>query len=509
MVFVTTSHFDVFGVSRIGISRMTSSDHTLPEAVHHRWVITSAAKSACIMTIWLAVFVGLLSATSWEENRSSTRPNIVLIMADDMGWSDLGCQGNARLNTPRIDALAKHGVRFTDAYAAAPVCSPTRAAIITGLAPARLQITQHGADGPQFWPRNRSIQPPIAEHILPHQTTTVAERLRDVGYRTGFFGKWHLSGTNVSQDDPTTGGPAFYPDHHGFEINIGGCGLGGPPTYFDPYRISTINPHLTGEYLTDRLADETISWMRSSDVRPMFICLWTYNPHYPFEAPDDLVQKYRGKEGPGLKNSVYGGQIEATDRAIGRVLDELDSLRVADHTLVIFTSDNGGWSGATDNRPLRSGKGDIYEGGIRVPLIVRWPGITQPSTTDNTPVISMDITATILDAAGVKIGRDKRLDGTTLRSIFVGARKERPALFFHYPHFAWHKSNRPGAAIRDGRHKLIQRFDDGSIELYDLTADIGESRNLAKQQPGLANSLATQLESWLVETGAALPSRRE
>ena len=198
------------------------------------------------------------------------QPHILCIMADDLGWMDLHCQGNGVLRTPQIDGLAKQGVRFTNAYAAAPVCSPTRAALITGLAPARLHITQHGADGKQFWPEDRLVQPPPTKHELSHETTTLAERLKAAGYATGFFGKWHLG------DDKK-----FWPTEHGFDVNVGGCGFGGPPTYFDPYRIPTLPPRKAGEYLTDRLADETIAFLRREKDKPMFVCLWTYNPHYP------------------------------------------------------------------------------------------------------------------------------------------------------------------------------------------------------------------------------------
>jgi arylsulfatase A len=428
---------------------------------------------------------------------AAEQPHIVLIMADDLGWKDLHCQGNAKLRTLRIDALAEQGVRFTSAYAAAPVCSPTRAALITGLAPARLRITQHGADGQQFWPDDRVIQPPRAEHELPHSTTTLAERLRSAGYATGFFGKWHLGGAEK-----------FWPHEHGFEVNVGGCGFGGPPTYFDPYRIPTLPPRETGEYLTDRLADETIAFLRREQSRPMFVCLWTYNPHYPFEAPEDLVAHYRGRQGPGLKNPVYGGQIEATDRAVGRVLDELDRLNIAEETLVIFTSDNGGWTGATDNRPLRAGKGYLYEGGLRVPLIVRWPGTTEAGTTVDTPVVSMDLTATLLDAAGVSLANDETLDGESLRPLVTGGTLQREALFFHYPHFAFHRDNRPGSAIRWGDYKLILRYDDDSLELFDLQQDPGETNNLAAARPEVAQKLKQRLVTWLEETKAARPTPR-
>jgi arylsulfatase A len=311
---------------------------------------------------------------------------------------------------------------------------------------------------------------------------------------------------------PAAGGPQYWPEHQGFDVNIGGCGLGGPPTYFDPYRIAAIKPRKTGEYLTDRLADETIDFLQKNQNQPMFICLWTYNVHYPFEAPGNLIAHFKGKEGPGLKNATYAAQIEATDRAVGRVLDEVDRLGITKNTLVIFTSDNGGWDGVTDNRPLRAGKGYLYEGGLRVPLIIRWPGITdQPaiaSTTSNTPVISMDLSATILDAAGAKLKENESLDGVSLRPLLQGQPLNRQALYFHYPHYAWHKSNRPGGAMRQGKYKLIRHYDDNSVELYDLASDIGEKENLAAKMPDLARSLNAKLSQWLKETGAQMPTRR-
>lgn len=424
--------------------------------------------------------------------------HILCIMADDLGWNDLHCQGNRVLRTPHLDGLAKQGLRFTNAYAASPVCSPTRAALMTGLAPARLHITQHGADGKQFWPEDRRIQPPASKHELWHETNTLAERLKTKGYTTGFFGKWHLGGDKK-----------YWPMEHGFDVNVGGCGFGGPPTYFDPYRIPTLPPRKPGEYLTDRLADETIAFMRREKANPMFVCLWTYNPHYPFEAPDDLAAHYTGQEGPGLKNPIYGGQIEATDRAIGRVLRELDDLGIAEQTLVIFTSDNGGWSGATDNRPLREGKGYLYEGGLRVPLIVRWPNVTEPGAVNATSVVTMDLTATILDAAGVGLVDNDSLDGESLRPLFSGEKLKRDALYFHYPHFAFHKANRPGSAICSGQYKLILMHDDDSVELFDLENDLGETKNLADAQPALASKLKDRLKNWLKATKAGLPEKLE
>ncbi|MGJ8657923.1 MAG: sulfatase [Akkermansiaceae bacterium] len=443
--------------------------------------------------------------TSAETTHPNKQPNILFIMTDDMGWMDLACQVNHKLKTPNIDALAKSAIRFTDAYSASPVCTPTRASLMTGQAPARLHITQHGRDNPVFWPENRNIQPPLTTDILDLEYVTVAERLKNAGYATGFFGKWHLSGVSKNANTETPPSSNFYPNQQGFDVNLGGCGMGGPPTYFDPYRIPTLKPRKEGEYLSDRLADETITWMQANKHQPMFICLWTYNPHYPFEAPEDLIKTYQGKTGPGLINPIYGAQIEATDRALGRVLDELDNLNIKEQTLVIFTSDNGGWSGATDNRPLREGKGFLYEGGIRVPLIIRWPGLTKANEINSTPASSMDLTATILDAAGVTLKQGEIVDGISLKPILQGKQTTRPPLYFHYPHWSFHKENRPGSAIRDGKYKLILRYDDNSTELYNLEADLSETNDLSKKLPKQTAQLKTKLKKWLETTKATTP----
>ena len=484
--------------------------------------------SLALITI---AFVDIQVHQAYGDLIKKSPPNVLLIMADDLGWKDLNCQDNPKLKTPNLNRLATQGVRFTDAYAAAPVCSPTRAALMTGQAPARLKITQHGPDIKAFWPEDRVIQPPPSSNELLHHHQTLAETLQARGYATGFFGKWHLG--NAKE---------FWPTNHGFDVNVGGCGFGGPPTYFDPYRIPTLPPRREGEYLTDRLADETIDYIRSNRDTPMFVCLWTYNPHYPFEAPEDLIDSYRGKEGRGLKNAVYAAQLEATDRAIGRVLDELDNLQLRENTLVIFTSDNGGWSGATDNHPLKKGKGYLYEGGVRVPLIMRWPGHTPPSTTNNTPVISMDLTASILEATVVaKESQDQHAtktaknltatgelavspnpiskssspststlelaaDGVSLIPLLRGDSLEREEIFFHYPHFAFHRDNRPGSAIRRGRYKLILNYDDGSTELYDLDQDIGETTDLSESKPDLRESLLNSLITWLDSVDADRPT---
>jgi arylsulfatase A-like enzyme len=260
------------------------------------------------------------------------RPNVVFVLIDDLGWMDLRCQGNKAVQTPRIDRLAKEGMRFTDAYAAAPVCSPTRAAILTGQAPARLQITNHIPDRESFLPDNPKLLPaPMRDH-LPLEADTIAERFQAAGYATAFMGKWHLSG-------PREGLPQFEPDKQGFDLNVGGCGFGGPSTFFDPYRIPHLPSRKPGEYLPDRLADEAITFITDHRQEPFMLFLWNYTVHWPMEAPQPLLDKYAGHQGPGLNDPRYGAMIEGMDMAIGRVLDAVDRLGLRENTLVIFTSD--------------------------------------------------------------------------------------------------------------------------------------------------------------------------
>ena len=439
-----------------------------------------------------------------DTKPGSDRPNILLILVDDMGWMDLRCQGNARLETPNIDRLASQGMRFTNAYAAAPVCSPVRAATLTGKSPARLRITNHLPDQKRFIPENPVLLPaPMLDH-LPLEHVTIAERLKASGYATAFLGKWHLCGRGQTKD-LGRGLPEFHPERQGFDVNIGGCAYGGPPTFFDPYRIYKLPSRKKGEYLPDRLADETITVLRRNRDKPFLLFLWNYAVHWPMEAPADLVEKYAPRKGPGLRDHRYGAMIEALDRSIGRILKTLDDLELTEKTLVIFTSDNGGYSGVADNRPLREGKGYLYEGGIRVPLIVRWPGVVKPGSVCDAPVISMDFYPTILEACDLSIDTPG-LDGESLMPL-LGQRGElkRDAIYFHYPNYAWHRSNRLGGAIRSGPYKLIEHYDDGSYELYNLSADIGETRDLSKREPGKAHELLEKLRTWRKETRAAMP----
>lgn len=434
---------------------------------------------------------------------SKKRTNIILIMIDDLSWMDLHCQGNDRLDTPNIDRLALQGMRFTDAYSAAPVCSPTRAAIMTGQSPGRLGLTTHIPDRPQYRPKDATLLSAKTLNHLPLEHVTLAERLKEAGYATGFFGKWHMSRASAEKG---LSEQELRPEYQGFDLNIGGCSFGGPPSYFDPYRNPTIKSRLKGEYLPYRLADEAVTFIRAHRDEPFFVALWNYTVHWPMQAPQALIDKYEKRVGPGLKDPRYGAMIEAMDTAVGRVLETIDELKLAGQTLVIFTSDNGGYDGVSDNRPLRASKGHLYEGGIRVPLIIRWPGVVSANTLCGTPVISTDFYPTLLDVSGLPHRTGKTLDGESIMPLLkrTGPLK-RKAIYFHYPNYAWHGSNRLGGAIREGDYKLIKRYDDDSVELYNLADDISEKRDLSGEMPQKASELKRKFDAWLIESGAIMP----
>ena len=451
------------------------------------------------LAVWL---VGLAPSHSAPATAPPTPPNIVVILADDLGWMDLHCQGNPLLDTPQLDRLAKQGMRFTDAYAAAPVCTPTRAAMMTGKSPARLAITNHApGHRPGFVPKGQDLAEAETLTYLPLGEVTIAERLKNAGYATGFIGKWHLS-HRKGADANGPWEPQLRPEHQGFDLNIGGCDRGGPPSFFEPYGIPNIPPRRKGDYLPERLADECISFLRTNQAKPFFLCWWDYSVHYPIQAPEQLIQKYRQR--PGVKDPAYAAMIEGMDTAIGRVLQELDFLGLATNTLVLFTSDNGSLFG---NEPLRANKGFLYEGGIRVPWIVRWPGIVKPGSTCSVPVISTDTYSTLLEAAGLKPVPEQAPDGESLLPLLRQTGSlQRKALYFHYPNYAFHQRNRLGGAIREGDFKLIRNYDDDSLELYNLAADLGETRNLSATHPEMTQRLTAKLESWLKSSGARMPA---
>lgn len=432
------------------------------------------------------------------------KTNIVIIMADDLGWRDLRCYDNEMLDTPALDQLAAEGMRFTNAYAASPVCTPTRAAMMTGQSPARLRITNHAPGNPVGFALTGTALHE-AENIrhLPLAATTIAERLAAAGYATAHIGKWHLS--HMSREEQGVTEKELRPEKQGFDLNIGGDSGGGPPSYFAPFRISALSEGKNGEYLPDRLADEAIAFVRQHRDGPFFLNWWPYSVHYPMQAREQTIEKYRRRG--GLKDPVYAAMIEDMDTAIGRFLKALDEAGLREQTLVIFKSDNGGYHG--DNSPLRGFKGTLYEGGLRVPWIVRWPGKVQPGTTNSTPVISTDCYPTLLEVAGLPPTPNHPLDGKSLLPILTqSSGLERDTLYFHYPNYAFHKQNRLGSALREGDYKLIKNYDDNSLELYDLRQDIGEKTNVAPQSPELANRLAGKLDAWLRESDARLPVNR-
>jgi len=447
-------------------------------------------------SILTVLFLASHAASLWAK-----KPNLLFIMADDLGWMDLACQGNPLVETPNLDRLAKQGMRFTDAYAAAPVCSPTRCAVLTGQAPARIGLTTHLPG--RFFPKDGRPQPAKLTPQLNTEHLTIAERMKEAGYASAFFGKWHIA--------PSSGrggkvADAVSPTGQGFDLNVGGTSYGGPPSFFSPYRNAELPDGPEGEYLPDRLVDETIRFAGANKDKPWMAHLWFYTVHWPMQAPKELLEKYAGRKGPGLNDTRYGAMIEAMDLAIGRLLKALKKMGMEKDTLVIFTSDNGGFAGVSDCRPLRESKGHLYEGGIRVPMIVRWPGQVPPGKLCNTPVISMDFYPTFLKLGGLKPS-GKPIDGESLLPLFRQTGKlTRKTIYFHFPNYAWHMGNRLAGAVREGKWKMIRNYDDGSLELYDLQDDLSEKRNLTKKSPQVAKRLNQKLSRWLKETNAPMPA---
>ncbi len=486
---------------------MKSSDRASPT---FRRPLAGIRAVATGLVAWLALSSWpVTDAGEPQESGGARRPNVVLILADDLGWADLGCYGADLHETPNLDRLACEGVRFTDAYAA-PVCSPTRAALMTGKHPARLHMTTwyESAHRPV---RNRKLVPPITVADLPHQEITIAEVLRPAGYQTVLVGKWHL------------GQATHYPETQGFDVNIGGTFWGAPPTHFFPYRGQGSHadeiryvPHLEwgepGEYLTDRLTDEALKVIDRAGDQPFFLYLAHHAVHTPIEAKDPLIAHHREKLQPGLnhQNATYAAMVHSLDVNVGRVLKHVEARGLADKTVVIFASDNGGYINpfrgepVTSNHPLRSGKGSLYEGGIRVPLIVRWPGHTPANAVVREPVVTMDLLPTILAMASLQ--NDQKIDGQSLVPLLENpeSRLDREELFWHFPHY--YPTTTPVSAIRSGDWKLLEYFEDNHVELYQLADDLGEQHDLAKQHPKVAGRLRDRLHNWREEVDAQLPT---
>lgn len=446
---------------------------------------------------WLLV---LLFSLVWVENTDaaeSARLNVILILADDLGWKDLGCYGSDLYQSPNIDKLASDGMRFTQAYSACTVCSPSRAAIMTGKYPARLHITDWI---PGQMPENPKLLVPDWTKYLPLEEKTIADAFHDGGYSTASIGKWHF------------GGEPYFPDKHGFDINIAGTAASQPTTYFAPYNIATLPDGPKGEYLTDRLGDEVVKFIEERKDRPFFVYFPQFAVHLPFQAKRELTEKYRARKHGGQMhtNEVYAAMIESMDDTVGRIRRKLDELKLAERTIIVFASDNGGRVPSTSNLPLRVGKGSCYEGGTRVPLIVYWPGVTRPGSVSDAPVISMDSYPTLLEMAGVKDIANKTMDGVSLVPLLRQTGKlQRDAIFWHYPHYQHYQLGgaTPYSAIHAGDFKLIEFHDDMRVELYNLREDIGEKHDLAKEMPAKVEELRKRLHDWRKEVGAQMPTR--
>lgn len=465
------------------------------------------------------------------------RPNILLIVIDDLGWADLGCYGSDFYETPNLDRLAARGVRFTDAYAACPVCSPTRASLQTGRYPARVGITN-------FIPGNawgKLMGVPFFD-ALPRGEVTLAQALAPAGYRRYHVGKWHL------------GGDGHGPEDFGYEVNVGGGHMGAPSSYFSPYRIPTLRDGPDGEYLTDRLTDEALSLTRKHSEggeqtdAPFLMHLAHYAVHTPIQSPPELVEKYRRKteamgrdpadalvEGEAFpclhkrgqrvtrrvvqSDPAYAAMVENLDTNLGRLFDGLENQGLADDTLILFTSDNGGLSTAegspTCNAPLREGKGWMNDGGNRVCLIASPPESRRPEsrppesspaggTTCVLAVTSPDVFSTVLDAAGVEPDTNIEIDGRSFLGVLQGETLEERPIFWHYPHYS-NQGGTPTCAVRHGDHKLIEYFEDGRLELFDVRRDPGEHHELSAEQPERVRQLHDQLVAWRKNIEAKIP----
>lgn len=463
-------------------------------------------------------WVGLWAGVTTAVGAGAERPNVVMFLADDLGARDLGCYGSTFYETPNLDRLARQGMRFTQAYAACPVCSPTRASLLTGRWPQRTGVTDYiGAAQPGQWKRPTRLLPaPYAEQLALSEVT-LAEVLRASGYSTLHAGKWHL------------GGPEYYPEHQGYQINRGGLDRGGPyggKQYFSPYGNPRLSDGVDGEHISDRLAAECGRFMEENREHPFLVSYCLYDVHTPLMAKTNLVEKYAararsapadvwGQEGERKvrliqNHAVYAAMVETMDGAVGAVLDKLEALGLAGKTLVIFTSDNGGLSTSegwpTSNEPLRAGKGWLYEGGIRVPLIVRWPGQIQAGGISDRLVSTPDLFRTVTDACGLPATPAARDSVSLFPTLRGEGQPPRGPVFWHYPHYG-NQGGFPGGALRDGFWKLIERYETGDVELYDLASDPGERTNLAGKEPARAASLRSQLGAWREDVGAIMPGR--
>lgn len=470
----------------------------------------------------IIILFTVISACS-QLDSSDDSLNVIVIHVDDLGWADLSVQGSTYYETPHIDGLASKGIRFTDAYSAASVCSPTRAALLTGRYPARIGITDWIRSGFQggtipddrknpteyIGETDKKLLTPPNPLWMEHDEITIAEILKEAGYISAHIGKWHL-------------GPYdWYPESQGFDINIGGTDFGQPPSFFDPYYnerqgyIETLEPKNEGEYLTDREADEAVAFIRKHQDQPFFLHFANYAVHTPIQAKEETIERFESKPKTNQRDPVYAAMVYSVDQAVGKIINKLKELDLFDKTLIIFTSDNGGLIDQngdrfTDNSPLRSGKGYPYEGGIRVPMIINWPGVVKPASISYEPVSSIDIMPTIVDAVGLSLPEDRPIDGLSLvEHIKTGGQEliERDDLIWHFPHYRQGHTIPPYSIIRNGKWKLLKWWEGPTFELYNLLEDIGEQNNLADEMPDKVDELNTMLIEKLEDMNAKLPRK--
>ena len=501
-----------------------------------------------------------LACVQCSNHKEEEPLNVVLFLVDDLGWKDVGCYGSTFYETPNIDRLAKEGVRFTNAYAACHVCSPTRASILTGKYPATLNLTDW-LPGRRDFPFQKLKNVEINQH-LPYGENTLPKALKEYGYSTAIFGKWHLG-----EDSAST-------VRHGFDQHIPDWNRGWPKEgYHFPYGMKGLEEGVKGEYLTDRLTDESLKYIEQNKNNPFFLYLSHFAVHDPIEGRPDLVKKYRKKlknsvsakgppyilegkpgfENPQLRteldcllddekysgfkifpnqtvkikqhqdNIQFAAMVESVDKSIGRILNKLEELNIENHTLVIFYSDNGGMSAAnfgdpdrvisndeldkafsTSNVPLRGGKGWLYEGGIRVPLIIKWPNKGLKATVCDVPVTSPDFYPTILEILGIQ-DQTENTDGVSLVPLLKGKKEiNRNTIFWHFPHYSNHGKQSPGGAIRYGDYKLLEYYENSQVQLFNLKDDIEEQYDLSELEPDKVKELKTMLNNWRVSIGAKM-----
>jgi arylsulfatase A-like enzyme len=489
-------------------------------------------RKTVILSAGLLSFIGCGQAVQ----KTREKPNIIFLLVDDLGWRDVGFMGSRYYETPNLDKLAAESMIFTNAYAACAVCSPTRASIQTGRYPARLgltdwirarfQVQNNELTTPPPYEKNegRMLKTPSNSRWMDLEEITIAELLKKAGYFTCHIGKWHL-GT----DD-------YYPEKQGYDLNIGGSDMGNPVNYFDPYsnskgvRLPNLSPRREGEYLVDRLADELVNVIRQHKDQPFFINMCYYAVHTPLMAKPEMINKYEAKNKVDEQNNaVYAAMVESVDQAVGKLLDELKKEKLLDHTMILFFSDNGGFLGSTSNKPLRSGKGYPYEGGIREPMFVYWKGVIQPGTKCGLPVTSVDFLPTLCSVANVALP-DRPVDGRDISPVFRGERLDTVPLFWHFPHYCF-SDVVPYSIIRDGNWKLIKRYErfdsarakakrslrlcrakettnvnEGvEFELFNLENDLSEETDLSGSHPEKVKELDKKLQDWIKYTNAKLP----